>query len=60
MPWTPGEFKEKHAHHLSDKQAQVAATVANEVLTKTGDDGKAVREGIAAGERAMASQSTRS
>jgi uncharacterized protein YdaT len=52
MPWTPAGFKIKHAHHLSSAQAKVAADVANKVLADTNDEGRAVREGIAAGERA--------
>ena len=52
MPWTPAGFKLKHARHLGSHQAKVAAEVANQVLEKTGDEGRAVREGIAAGEKA--------
>ncbi|MGA2937287.1 MAG: hypothetical protein ABSF52_09345 [Syntrophobacteraceae bacterium] len=52
MPWTPAGFKIKNAHHLSREQSKVAAQVANEVLEKTGDEGRAVREGIVAGEKA--------
>ena len=51
MPWTPAGFRVKHAHHLSHEQAKVAADVANKVLKSTGDEGRAVREGIVAGER---------
>jgi hypothetical protein len=51
MPWTPAGFKLKHAHHLSHEQSKVASKVANEVLERTGDDGRAIKEGIAAGER---------
>ena len=52
MPWTPAGFKLKHDHSLSHKQSRVAAEVANQVLAKTGDEGRAIREGIAAGKRA--------
>lgn len=51
MPWTPTGFRIKHAHHLSHGQAKVASKVANEVLESRGDEARAVREGIAAGER---------
>lgn len=51
MPWTAAGFKVKHAKHLTHGQAKVAAEVANRVLESTGDEGRAVREGIAAGER---------
>lgn len=51
MPWTPEEFKRKHNKKLTDKQAEVAAMVANEVLDKTGDEGRAIREGNAAADR---------
>jgi hypothetical protein len=50
MPWTPAGFKLKHAHHLSHEQSKIASKVANEVLERTNDEGRAVREGIAAGE----------
>ncbi|MFZ0931953.1 MAG: hypothetical protein WAN11_25365 [Syntrophobacteraceae bacterium] len=52
MPWTPAGFKIKHAHHLTGAQAKAAAEVANKVLADTNDEGRAVREGIAAGEKA--------
>ena len=52
MPWTSAGFKVKHAHHLSHAQSKVASKVANEVLDRTGDEVRAIREGIAAGERA--------
>jgi uncharacterized protein YdaT len=51
MPWTPEEFKRKHNKKLTDQQAEVAAMVANEVLEKTGDEGRAIREGNAAADR---------
>ena len=52
MPWTPAGFRVKHAHRLSHEQSKMASKVANEVLDKTGDEARAVREGIAAGEKA--------
>ncbi len=51
MPWTAAGFRIKHAKHLGHEQSKVASKVANEVLERTGDEGRAVREGIAAGER---------
>jgi hypothetical protein len=50
-PWTAAGFKLKHAHHLSHEQAKVAAEVTNKVLESTGDDARAIKEGIAAGEK---------
>lgn len=51
MPWTPAGFKLKHAHHLNHEQSKVASQVANEVLDRTGDDARAIREGIAVYEK---------
>jgi uncharacterized protein YdaT len=51
MPWTPKEFRERHNKSLSDKEARRAAAIANAVLKKTGDDGKAVRTANAAVKR---------
>jgi uncharacterized protein YdaT len=51
MPWTPEEFRRRHNKKLTDRQAEVAAMVANEVLEKTGDEGRAIREGNAAADR---------
>ncbi len=57
-PWTAAGFKLKHAHHLSHEQSKTASKVANEVLERTGDEGRAVREGIAAGERVKGKKQT--
>ena len=51
MPWTPSLFKSKHNKKLSAKQAKVASEVANQVLAKTGDEERAIREGNAAASR---------
>lgn len=51
MPWTPKSFKSKHNKGLTAKQAKVASEVANQVLKKTGDEGRAIREGNAAANR---------
>lgn len=45
MPWNAEEFARKHNHHLSPKQAAVAAKTATKVLKESGDEGKAVRIG---------------
>jgi hypothetical protein len=47
MPWTPKQFKDRHNKKLTPAQAKVAAEVANQVLIKTADEGRAVREGNA-------------
>jgi hypothetical protein len=43
-PWTPKQFKDKHNKKLTPAQAKVAAEVANQVLAKTGNEGRAIRE----------------
>ena len=45
MPWTPEQFKSRHNHSLSSSQASEASRVANAVLKKYGDEGKAIRIG---------------
>jgi uncharacterized protein YdaT len=52
MPWTPTNFKSRHNHKLSGPQSKVAAKVANAALKKTGDEGRAIREANAVGDRA--------
>jgi len=52
MPWTPRSFSQKHNHKLSKPQSKVASKVANTVLAKTGDEGRAIREANAVGDRA--------
>ena len=44
MPWTPEEFRKKHNKALSFEGAKIAARIANQVLAKTGDEGRAIRE----------------
>ena len=44
MPWDAKSFKEHHNKRLSLKKAELAAEVANKVLAKTGDEGRAIRE----------------
>jgi len=43
MPWTPATFKSRHNKGLSKGKASKAASIANAVLKKTGDEGKAIR-----------------
>ena len=43
-PWTGASFKKKHNKGLTDKKASEAARIANEVLARTGDEGRAIRE----------------
>lgn len=43
MPWTAHEMSKKGA-----KRPAIAAKVANEILARTGDEGKAIRMGLAA------------
>lgn len=42
VPWDSKSFK-KHNKKLSDAQAKKAARIANAILEKTGDEGKAIR-----------------
>lgn len=53
MPWSP---QQAHQHHrgLSEHLARQWADVANSVLDKTGDDGRAIREANAAVDRTKA------
>lgn len=43
MPWTPEQFAARHNKRLSGGKAAQAAKVANAILAKTGDEGKAIR-----------------
>lgn len=43
MPWTADSFKKKHNKKLSPSKAKKAASIANAILKKTGDEGKAIR-----------------
>ena len=42
MPWDAKSFR-KHNRKLSGARAAKAASIANAVLAKTGDEGKAIR-----------------
>lgn len=46
MPWTPAEFKKKHAHNLSAAQAKEAAHIANGMLKHGVDEGVAIATAI--------------
>ena len=43
MPWTGQTFAEKHNHSLTGAESEEAAKIANAILEKTGDEGKAIR-----------------
>jgi uncharacterized protein YdaT len=47
MPWTPEEFKRKHAKKLPAAKAGKAAAIANAILARGGDEGTAIATGIA-------------
>ena len=42
MPWNKKTFK-KHNLKLSDSKSKKASEIANAILKKTGDEGKAIR-----------------
>jgi uncharacterized protein YdaT len=42
MPWDEKSFKTKHNKSLTPKKAGKAAKIANAILKKTGDEGKAI------------------
>lgn len=44
MPWTPEDARSKTHEVKDDKDARQWRDVANEVLKKTGDEGRAIRE----------------
>ena len=46
MPWTAAEFKKKHAHDLTDAQAEHAASMANAMLKSGTDEGVAIATAI--------------
>ena len=56
MPWDSSTFKE-HNKKLKGHSALVASTVANKVLSESGDEGKAIRIGNAAGNKARKKKS---
>ena len=43
MPWTPASYRKKHNKKLTPAQAKKASKIANAILEKTGDEGKAIR-----------------
>ena len=47
MPWTPEQFRSRHAKHLSDDEAAEAARVANAMLKSGAPEGEAIATGIA-------------
>lgn len=47
MPWTGQQFKARHAHKLTDAQAEEAARIANAMLKSGADEGEAIATGIA-------------
>lgn len=42
MPWTPGEFAERHNHKLSAAGAKKVSSIANAILREGGDEGVAI------------------
>ncbi len=46
MPWTGPEFKARHAHKLTDAQAEKAAAQANAMLKEGVDEGIAISTAI--------------
>jgi uncharacterized protein YdaT len=46
MPWTPQEFRSRHAKDLSPHQAKVAAAQANAMLRNGADEGTAIATAI--------------
>ena len=46
MPWTAESIR-KHKHDLTDAEAEKAARIANSVLERTGDEGRALRSAFA-------------
>ena len=46
MPWTPSQFKARHAKHLTSGEATKAASVANAMLRGGADEGVAIATAI--------------
>lgn len=42
MPWTPGEFAERHNHQLSAAGAAKVSSIANAIIRSGGDEGVAI------------------
>jgi hypothetical protein len=51
MPWTTADV-ERHTKDLSTKRKELWVSVANDVLERTGDEGRAIREANAVVDRA--------
>ena len=51
MPWTPKQFRSRHNKKLTTAQSRKAAKIADAVLARTGDEGKAIRIANAAVKR---------
>jgi uncharacterized protein YdaT len=43
MPWSGDSFASKHNHSLDPEAADKAASIANAILKKTGDEASAIR-----------------
>lgn len=43
MPWTGKTFADRHNKSLRGEKAEKAAEIANAILRKDGDEGKAIR-----------------
>lgn len=43
MPFTPDEFREKHNKKLTDKEAKIAADIANKLIASGRPEGEAIR-----------------
>ncbi len=46
MPWTPKQFQQRHAKHLTDAQAAKAAAMANAMMKGGADEGMAIATAI--------------
>lgn len=46
MPWTPKEFKSRHAKDLTDSQSKKASAMANAMLRNGADEGVAIATAI--------------
>lgn len=53
MPWTGKSFASKHNHKLKGASAAKASRVANAILKKTGDEGKAIRIANSIGDKSL-------
>ena len=46
MPWTPDQFRQRHAKHLSPAQAARAAKQANAMLASGASEGMSIATAI--------------